>query len=264
METVRSADGTIIAYDRAGEGPPVVQVAGATCDRQVNAPVAELLSPHCTVYNYDRRGRGDSGDEAAGEYSAALLLEREIQDIHALLGSAGGAAGVFGSSSGAILAAEAAAAGLKITRLALWEPPYGLTEDDSHGHLDYVRRLHELLVQNRNGEAAELFLRQVGLPEAFIAGMRQAPAWAAMEKIAPTLRYEAAAMGDGLLPAGRLAGLAIPALVLDGGASMDILRAASRAAAGALPDAAYRTLEGQEHNVAAEAIAPALAEFFAR
>ncbi|MFI0352003.1 alpha/beta fold hydrolase [Actinomadura sp. 9N407] len=264
MQTVRSGDGTIIAYERTGEGPPVVLVAGATCDRQVSAPIAELLSAHCTVFNYDRRGRGDSGDEAAGEYSAALLLEREIQDIEAVIGAAGGAAGLWGSSSGAILAAEAAAAGLRVTRLAMWEPPYGLAEDDSRGHLDYVKRLHELLAQNRNGDAAELFLRQVGLPQEFVAGMRQSPTWAGMEKIAPTLRYDAAALGDGLLPAARLATLTIPALVMDGGASMDILRAASRAAADALPDAAYRTLPGQEHAVAAEAIAPALAEFFAR
>ncbi|MEW2354341.1 alpha/beta fold hydrolase [Spirillospora sp. NPDC029432] len=264
METVRSADGTVIAYERAGSGPPVVLVSAATCDRSVNAPIAELLSAHCAVLNYDRRGRGDSGDEAAGEYSPALLLEREIQDLRAVIGAAGGAAGVWGSSSGAVLAAEAAAAGLPVTRLSMWEPPYGLTEEDSRGHLEYVRRLHGLLAAGRHGDAVELFFRAAELPEEFIAGMRQSPMWAGLEKIAPTLRYDAAALGDGLLPAGRLGALRIPAQVLDGGASVDILRAASRAAAEALPDATYRTLDGQEHNVAAEAIAPALAGFFCR
>lgn len=264
METVRSGDGTVIAYERTGHGPPVVLVAGATCDRRVNAPVAELLSAHCTVFNYDRRGRGESTEESAADYSPALLLEREIQDLHAVIGAAGGAAGVWGSSSGAVLALEAAAAGLPVTRLALWDPPYGLTEEDSRGHLQYVRNLQELLLQNRHGEAMALFLRTIDLPEEFIAGMRQSPMWADMVKIAPTLRYDAAALGDGLLPARRLRSLKVPTLVLDGEASAGVLRNAARAVADTLPDATHRTLQGQEHNVAAEAIAPVLAGFFAR
>ncbi|GLZ03298.1 alpha/beta hydrolase [Actinomadura sp. NBRC 104412] len=264
MQSVRSGDGTRIAYERSGQGPPVVLVAGALCDRRAAAPIAELLSAHCTVYNYDRRGRGDSTDACTVFGTPADALRREIEDLEAVLGAAGGPAGVWGSSSGAVLAAEAVAAGLPITRLAMWEPPYGLTEEDSRGHLGYTRRLEETVAEGRHGDAAALFLGHIGVPEEFIAGMRRSPAWPAMEKIAPTLRYDAAALGDGLLPAGRLAALTIPVLVLDGGASMDVLRSAARAVAGTIPDALHRTLEGQEHNVAAEAIVPALAEFFAR
>jgi pimeloyl-ACP methyl ester carboxylesterase len=264
METVRSADGTLIAYERSGEGPPVLLVAGAMCDRHVAAPIAELLSAHCTVFNYDRRGRGDSADAGTVFGTPADALRREIEDIEAMLGAAGGPAGVWGASSGAILAAEAVAAGLPITRLAMWEPPYGLTAEDSRAHLDYERRLHEAVAAGHHGDAAELFLRHAGVPEEFVAGMRRSPSWPGMEKIAPTLRYDAAALGEGLLPADRLASIKVPTLVLDGGASMQTLRAAARAVADAVPDVRHRTLAGQEHNVAAEAIAPVLAEFFTR
>jgi pimeloyl-ACP methyl ester carboxylesterase len=264
METVRSADGSLIAYERSGEGPPVLLVSGAMTDRQVNAPIAELLSAHCTVFNYDRRGRGDSGDACTVFGAPADALRREIEDIKALLGAAGGTAGVWGASSGAVLAAEAVAAGLPITRLAMWEPPYGLTGDDARAHKEYTGKLHAAVAEGRRGDAAELFLRRVGVPDEFLDGMRRSPAWPAMEKIAPTLRYDAAAQGDGLLPADRLSAIKVPTLVLDGGASMDVLRAAARAVAETVPDVRHRTLEGQEHNVAAEAIVPALAEFFAR
>jgi pimeloyl-ACP methyl ester carboxylesterase len=258
MSTVTSADGTTIAYEQSGSGPAVVLVGGILGDRSQQAPVAALLADRFTVYNYDRRGHGESGN------SEPYAVEREIEDLDAVVEAAGGPALVYGTSGCGVLALYAAAAGLapKIRKLAIWEPPYVVDDSRPPVPPDYGERLATLLAEGRRGDMVELFMTgAVGLPHEFVAQMRQAPWWPAQEALADTLVNEATLMGDFSLPRARLAGVAVPTLVIDGGTTPWLSHAA-QAVAGALPDARRRTLPGQPHNVAPEAIAPALAEFF--
>ncbi|MEW9534374.1 alpha/beta fold hydrolase [Microbispora sp. NPDC049125] len=257
MNTVRSSDGTAIAYDRIGAGTPVVLVSGASCARAVHTELAELLSARFTVLNYDRRGRGDSGD------TQPYAVEREIEDLHAVIGEAGGEAAVFGSSSGAVLALRAAAAGLPVTRLALWEPPFMSDPDAPGRQADYAARLGELLGAGRRGDAMALFMRTVGLPEEMIAQMRRAPMWPDLEALAPTLAYDAAVMGDATLPTGTAASVKTPSLVLHGGRTAPFLADAARMLAATLPDSRLLSLAGLDHTVEADVVGPVLADFFA-
>jgi Alpha/beta hydrolase family len=257
VNNVHSHDGTTIAFDRSGEGPPVILVCGASTTRAANAALAALLAQHFTVFNYDRRGRGDSGD------TAPYAVDREIEDLNALIVEAGGSASVFGSSSGAILALQAAAHGLAMTKLALWEPPFSVDAGGIQWHMGYRTRLDELLAADRRGDAVELFMQHVGMPPEFIAQARTMPWWPGTEAIAPTLAYDAAVMGDSSVPAARVARVIVPTLVLDGGASPAWAVQAAQTLAKALPDARRHTLEGQTHNVAPEVLATVLVEFFA-
>ena len=172
MDTVTSRDGTTIAYDRLGDGPPVVLVCGGSTDRMANAGLAAELAGGHTVYNFDRRGRGDSGD------TQPYAIEREVEDIAAVIGVAGGPANLYGTSSGAGLAMHAAAAGLPVARLALWEPPYSVNgRPDLPDDTAAVYR--ELVEAGRRGDAIEYFMAKVvGLPPKFVANARQAPWWA--------------------------------------------------------------------------------------
>jgi pimeloyl-ACP methyl ester carboxylesterase len=261
METVNSSDGTAIAFDQSGDGPPVVLVCGASTDRSANAPLAALLAPHFTVFNYDRRGRGDSGD------TAPYAVEHEIKDLEALINEAGGSAFVFGSSSGANLALEAAAQGLAIMKLALWEPNFIVNDGRPPLPKVYVEQLTQLVSSGRRGEAVEFFMtKAVGVPVEFVTPMRDMPMWSAMEQVAHTLAYDGTIVRDDMagnpVSAERWVSLTVPSLVIDGGTTL-WLSDGARALADALPDARRRTLEGQPHNVAPEAIAPALEEFFA-
>jgi pimeloyl-ACP methyl ester carboxylesterase len=259
MPTVRSTDGTTIAYEFAGHGPAVVLVDGAMCYRASGPmrPLAAALHNDFTVYAYDRRGRGDSGDAAA--YSP----EREIEDLDALLAAAGGAAGVYAISSGVALAVAAAAAGAPIRALALYEPPFLTETGGGPAKARYTDELTELLAAGRNGDAAALFMNYIGMPADTVAGLRTQPFWPTFEAIAPTLAYDDEIMGDGTVPAGIAAKISVPTLVLDGGASPDNLRGAARALADAVPGARHATLSGQTHDVAVPALAPVLVEFFA-
>jgi pimeloyl-ACP methyl ester carboxylesterase len=256
VDTVVSQDGTAIAFDRAGDGPPVILVNAGPTDRVANAPLAGLLAPHFTVLNYDRRGRGDSGD------TAPYAVDREYDDLEAIIDEAGGSADVFGSSGGGILALEAAARGLAIAKLAVWEPPYILDGTRPPVPADYRQQLDELLAAGRRGDMVELFLTQaVGMPAEFVAPVRQSPFWPSMEAVAPALVYDAMIVGDFSLPTARVAAIKVPTLVIDGGQT-PWLSATAQAVAAALPDAQRRTLEGQPHNVDATALAPALTGFF--
>jgi hypothetical protein len=255
METVTSADGTTIAFDQIGAGPPLVLVAGAACDRAVDARIAEGLAAHFTVLNYDRRGRGDSTD------TLPYAVEREIEDLEVLLAAAGGSPVVVGLSSGAVLAAHAAAAGLPVGHLVMWEPPFRLDAAARRTAREYAERTTALLAEGRRGDALELFMTVVGLPAEAIAGMRQSPYWELGERLAPTLAYDAAVTGDGSIPAERFAGITVPTAVFTGGASPDWFRAAGRAAAGAIPGATYGELPGQTHDVAPDALASAVQDF---
>jgi pimeloyl-ACP methyl ester carboxylesterase len=256
MEKVASKDGTTIAFDRTGEGPPVILVCGGSTDRMANAPLAALLVPHLTVLNYDRRGRGDSGD------TAPYAVEREVEDIDAVITAAGGSAFLYGTSSGGALALEAAASGLFITRLALWEPPY-ILDESARPPADQVERYNEMIAEGRRGDAVEYFMSKVvGMPPEFVADARTQPWWPAQEALAHTLAYDATIMGDYSVPTERAASVKVPTIVIAGGADFPWMRDTAQALANALPDAQTRTLEGQGHNVDPAVLATALLEFF--
>lgn len=265
MTTTRSKDGTTIAFDRAGAGPALVLVHPATSYRAFNPSMAELaqrLSSRFTVFNYDRRGRGESGD------TSPYAVEREIEDLDAVIGEAGGSAFVYGMSSGAALALEAANRGLAIERLALYEPPFIV--DDTRPPLppDYLVRLRELLSSGRRGDATAYYLTSVALlPPEVVAQMREQPMWAGFEAVEPTLAYDAAVMGATMsgrpLAAERVASVTAPTLVIVGSAAGDWARNSASALAAALPDGRLSTLEGQFHAVQPGLLASALEQFFA-
>ncbi len=238
---VKSADGTTIFFERRGAGAPVILVGGAFNDRTTVAGLAEVLAGDFTTIAYDRRGRGDSGD--AAEYA----IEREIEDIAALIAEAGGSASVFGHSSGAVLALEAAAAGLPIDKLVAYEPPYATPEESRGDVLGQVRA--QLAEGDRDG-AVKTFLMVAGTPEEMVEGMKQAPVWGWFTGLAHTLPYDLTICGPGAHPrSDHLARIAVPTLVIGGGASPEGLQAGARVAAEAVPGARHETLEGQDHGV---------------
>lgn len=251
METVQSLDGTTIAFDRSGRGPALVLVVGAFCDRSSTESLAAGLDPRYTVYEYDRRGRGDSNEK--GPYS----IEREVEDLAALVEAAGGSAFVFGHSSGAALALEAAARGIRMEGLVAYEPPYveGATTE-------LAARLTELVASGRRAEVTERFLALVGTPPEALAHIAAGPGWEHMQSFANTLPYEIALCNDGSAPLDRLARITTPTLALAGGMSPDWARDAARVIAATVPGAESRVLEGQDHGVADEVLIPVLTEFF--
>jgi pimeloyl-ACP methyl ester carboxylesterase len=263
MENVISKDGTCIAFHRYGAGSPIIQVGGAFQHRALDpktAQLATLLAPHFSVFHYDRRGRGDSGD------ALPYAVEREVEDVQALIEAAAGSAYVFGMSSGGIPARHAAAR-FGITRLAVYEPPFLVDETRAPLALDYVARLEALLSSGRRGEAVEVFITEaVGMPAEFVAPMRGMPIWPAFESVAHTLAYDGAFTADGMRgdpsQLQRWASGTVPTLVADGGASPAWMRNAAQALGDVLPNARRTTLEGQTHDVAPEVLAPVLAEFF--
>jgi pimeloyl-ACP methyl ester carboxylesterase len=261
MKTVISKDGTTIAFDQSGKGPAVILVDGALQYRafdQGMAPLADLLAKHFTVFHYDRRGRGDSTDTKTYE------LEREIEDIAALIDAAGGSAFLYGISSGAALAFEAAfALNGKVKKLAMYEAPYNDDGTARKAWTKYRKQLKELVAAGRAGEAVGLFMMLVGASAADVEGMRQHPMWPLWEAVGLTLAYDAAALGeDASLPTKRAAKLAIPTLVMDGGSGeWSFMHDTAVTLAKALPHGQHCTLEGQTHEVDSEALAPVLIEF---
>lgn len=265
MAKVRSADGTQIAFDRTGDGPAVIFVDGANAYRAINPTgtrLAELLAPAFTVFTYDRRGRGDSGDNAARPSK-----DREIEDLAAMISAAGGSAYVFGGSSGAMLALDGAARDLGIERLALYEAPLRVDSSFAPVPEDYGRRLHELLSAGRRSDAVELFFSEVlRLPAGAVGQMKSSPFWPKLEEVAPTLEYEAALYGDALsgnpLGTDRWGSVLTPTLVIDGGGSPPMMRSAADALARILPNAERRTLKGQTHAVDPIVLGSVLLDFF--
>ncbi|MDI9831038.1 alpha/beta hydrolase [Streptomyces sp. KAU_LT] len=251
-----SADGTSLAYASRGEGPPVILVSGAMSTGDTMAPLAEALADRCTAVVYDRRGRGGSGD------TQPYAVEREVEDLAALIDAVGGEAALYGVSSGGALALRAAASGLPVPRIAVYEVPFAVSEDGAGERAEYTERLTAALAEDRRGDAVELFLRLTGLGEGIIRGARQSPMWPGMESIAPTLAYDDAVMGGGTVPEARLASITAPVLSLAGGASPDWMREAARTVADTAPQGTYRVLERQSHMVEPRVLAPVLAEFF--
>lgn len=261
MRTITSEDGTKIAFDQAGSGPVVILVAGAIQHRafdQETAYLADLLAPYFTVVNYDRRGRGESGDTQP--YAPA----REIEDIQALIDDGGGAAYLYGMSSGAALAMEAAnALGSKVKKLAMYEAPFNDDPKARQRWQEYRQELNALLAQGRRGDAMALFMGLVGTPPEQLQQVQQSPAWPIFERVAPTLAYDAAILGEeSAVPCEQAAHVQIPALVMAGEESPPFMRTTAAALAGAIPGGRYKVLAGQTHAVAAEVLAPPLIDFF--
>jgi pimeloyl-ACP methyl ester carboxylesterase len=267
MDHVTSKDGTSIAYRRSGSGPAVILVTGGLDDGSENAPLAEELAGRFTTYNYARRGRADSGD------TPPYALEREIEDLDALVAEAGGSAHLYGVSSGGALVLEAAAAGIAADRLAVYEVPYCVDGDLRRRWLAYVEQLGEVLAEGRRGDAVALFMRLTGASDETVAGARSSPFWPGVEALAHTLAYDAACLRDGRPPAGRFARITQPALVVTGeagadphlaGLPSDFLDRAADAIVACVPETERLTLDGQGHVVDPKAMASVLERFFGR
>jgi pimeloyl-ACP methyl ester carboxylesterase len=259
MRTVISKDGTSIAFNQSGQGPALILVAGALTTCADWSSLAARLAPHFSVFAYDRRGRGESGD------SPPYAVEREVEDLDALIIEAGGSAFVFGHSSGAALALEAAVQlGEKVKKLAMYEAPYNDDREAKLAWRAYLQQLTELLAAGRRGDAVALFMQYVGMPAEHIEAMRQAPTWPQLEAIAPTLAYDHTAIlgKDASVPIERAAHVLVPTLIMNGGASYPFMYETARALSKAIPHAQLRTLEGQDHGPADDVLAPALQEFF--
>lgn len=255
MRKVVSRDGTTIAYEKAGEGPPIVLLNGGFRDHTIFDPLVPELAPHCTTYVYDRRGRGESGD------SPTYAVEREFEDLEAIIEEAGGQAVVFAGSSGANLALEAAMAGAPITKLALHEPYYRV-EGYPKPPEDFMAVLKALLADGKRSEAAEYFLANlVGFTPDVIADWRQGPLWATNEANAHTLPYDTAICGDFTVPVERLATFRTPTLVVNSDSTSDWLRAAARATAAALPNGWGMELPGSWHRVQTDILGRVLVGF---
>jgi pimeloyl-ACP methyl ester carboxylesterase len=258
---VVSRDGTTIAYDKAGSGPPVILVVGALCSRTMGPGVklGPMLAQQFTVFTYDRRGRGESGENAPYE------VEREIEDMEALIREAGGSAFVFGHSSGAVLGLRAAAHGLPIKKLALYEAPFIVDRSRPSTENDWAQ-IDAFVREGHRADAVRVFLKTVGVPAFLIFLMRWLPVWRKITAVAHTLPHDGAIVKEFQrgepLPRASWATVTIPTLVIDGGKSPSWMRNGTRSLATALPNAQYRTLEGQTHDVSAKVLAPELKEFF--
>lgn len=265
MHTVTSNDGSTIAYDREGSGPAVILVAGALGYRKFKKTeeLVGLLADRCTVINYDRRGRGDSTE--AGPFA----VEREIEDIEALVKAEGGSASIWGWSSGGALALRAAAAGIGIDRVSVYEVPFIVNPGHDRPTRDYGERLDELVAaDDRNGAVKHFMRNAVGVPAPFVAVMRLTPMWKGLRSTAHTLPYDWAALGKHTmygapLDAAEWAGVSMPTQVVYGEKSPEVLQEGSRALAEVLPNAELRELPGVSHNLKMKRLAPVLAEFFA-
>lgn len=261
MTRVQSADGTPIAFERTGSGPAVILVDGALCSRAFgpSCNLSKALAPHATVYTYDRRGRGESGDRSP--YAPA----REVEDIAALIAHAGGAAALVGLSSGAALALEAAASGLPVTHVVAYEPPY-VDHEGTGAELPHLEALRERLQHGDRGGAVAYFMKDmVNVPGVFVIMMRLMPwLWSKMKRVAHTLPYDARVMTGFRVPTARLAPVRVPALVMHGSKTDARLKSAATAVAAVIPGATHRELPGQTHNVSPKALAPAIVEFMSR
>ncbi|MFD7158415.1 alpha/beta fold hydrolase [Kribbella sp. NPDC059898] len=255
MEKVTSADGTTIAYDRVGTGSPVILVGGALCDRNSHRPLAEALADEYEVITYDRRGRGDSGDTAPYD------VQREVEDIAALLTATGGTTAIYGHSSGAALAAIAAVT-LPFSQVVMHEPPYGPDNADTD---DDGGQVIEALRDGRNQDAVEQFLLMTGLPKEVA---QQVAATPGLADVAPTLPYDFAVMGHALdhggTPVALLRRVTPDTLVLAGTATAPFMIDAAHRVTEILPNATYADLPGQQHAVPPEALAPVLKNFLRR
>jgi hypothetical protein len=255
-EFAESADGTSIAFDRVGTGPALVVVGGAFNTRLSPYPLVTLLSERFTVYSYDRRGRGDSGS-AVDETDS---VRREVEDLAAVVAAAGGSARVYGHSSGAIIALEAAIAGVPLTSIAVYEPPYSF--DPQHPDPGDDFGFPAAIAAGDRDAAARAFLQITGMPAGAVAGMTAAPWWGGLVSTALTLSHDIALTGDGRIPERRLAAVEAPVLAMDGGSSPEWAARAAIGIASAVGHGTRLTVDGQNHAVDQTVLAPILSGFF--
>jgi pimeloyl-ACP methyl ester carboxylesterase len=255
VETLTTPDGTTIAYQVTGTGPALVLVVGAFCDRSSTADLTALLADAFTVYEYDRRGRGASGD------TPPYAAQREVEDLTAVLAATGGTPYVYGHSSGAVIALEAAAGGAPVRAVVAYEPPYTAGDDPSGGSGEILERVRARIEAGDRDGAAAAFLEGAGAPAEVVAMIRTGPGWPRMCELAPTLVYDLTLTNGGLVPAGRLAHIDVPTLLLAGGASPAWAGRSAAAVAAVVPGARTSVVAGQGHGVAAAAVAPVLREF---
>jgi pimeloyl-ACP methyl ester carboxylesterase len=259
MKTVTSKDGTLIAYNQAGSGEPVVLVDGALCSSAFGPmpSLAKLLEPHFTVFNYDRRGRNKSGD------TQPYAPEREIEDLDAVIRAAGGSAFVAGVSSGAALALAGAAAGLNIKKLALYEAPFMVDKTGHQPPKDSAEQLKKMIAEGRRGDAVKFFVRDmVNVPAFAVFMMSIMPVFKKLKAVAHTLPYDATVMGDFSLPVQKAGLVKVPAMVAGGEKSPVSMQNAVRQTAAAIPGSELKMFPGQTHNISMKVLAPALIEFF--
>ena len=256
METLNSTDGTAIAYQQTGTGPSLILVVGAFCDRSSTASLTPLLAAHFTVYEYDRRGRGSSGD------SDGYAIDLEVDDLADLISAAGGSALLYGHSSGAALVLEAAARGLPITGLAAYEPPYTALEDGTGGSEELLEGVRARIGAGDRDGAAALFLQASGTPPEVITMLQQGPGWPRMRELAPPLVYDLTLCNGGVVPRERLARIGVPTVTISGGSSPEWAGRACAAVAAAVPGARHVVLDGQTHAVAHDVVAPVLIDHF--
>ncbi|WP_280271219.1 alpha/beta fold hydrolase [Nocardia wallacei] len=254
LHTTLSADGTELAYDVRGDGPALVYITGATCFRTFRPVIADakVFASEFTVYTYDRRGRGDSGDTLP--YSVA----REVEDIEAIIDAAGGTAHVYGHSSGAVLALEAALRlPHKIDRAFVYDASYVHDEAERDSYAALSGQVDALLEQGQNARAVKHFLRGIGMPRLFVHLLPLVPGWATMRALAPTLAYDIALTRD-LPPVDRMNKIEVPVRVAVGGRSPASLLEVARQLADAIPGSEHRVIDGQNHMVNPKVLLPVL------
>ncbi|HZY38767.1 MAG TPA: alpha/beta hydrolase [Mucilaginibacter sp.] len=259
MKTVTSKDGTQIAYDQTGSGPAVVLVDGALCSRAFGPlpSLAKLLEPHFTVFNYDRRGRNQSGDTQPYD------RQREIEDLDAVIQAAGGSAFVAGVSSGAALTLAGAAAGLNMKKIALYEAPFMVDKTGHQPPKDSADQLKKLIAEERRADAVKFFMRDmVNVPGFAVFIMSVMPIFKKLKAVAHTLPYDASIMGDFSLPRQKAALVKVQALVGGGEKSPVSMQNAVKQTAAAIPGSVLKMFPGQTHNISMKVLAPALIEFF--
>ena len=261
MQRINSKDGTLIAFDKFGKGPALILVDGAiTMRSSPSKPIlCKLLEPYFTVYNYDRRGRGDSGD------TYPYSVKREIEDIEAIVDLSGGTACLYGHSSGGALALEAALElDSKIKKLAIYEVPYNDDKKDQPAWKEYLRVLGKALSEGRKGDAVALFLKFLGAPVDRIEGMMHSPVWTAFEGLAPTLAYDhIILLSDDLsIPGNKVHKIKIPSLIMSGNAGFPFMKETALTLSQIIPNAKLLIFKDQQHNLSPDVLAPALIEFF--
>lgn len=259
MHTITSRDGTRIAYDVYGEGEPVILVEGAFCGRHfgITNKLAAELGKNFRVYHYDRRARGDS------DPSTDYRMERELEDLEALMQEAGGSASIIGFSSGACLAIEAAAAGLPVRHLAFYEPPYMVGPKARKVPANFEAEVQQLVAERRYGDAVAYFMTKlIGMPSIFLIPMKFSKMWKEICPQAASLPFDMAAVNGFNPPIERMRGIKVPTLAIHGTKTFPVLVDSTTLCAKTIPGAGHVILPGQSHEVKAEAIAPELVRFF--
>jgi pimeloyl-ACP methyl ester carboxylesterase len=260
--TTTSRDGTTIAYTKRGSGPPLIIVDGVFCYRE-NGPATELaslLAQHYTVFTYDRRGRGESTD------TAPYTVEREIDDLRAVVTEARATPFVLGISSGAALTLQAVASGVGAKRIALYEPPYEAA--GSPRRLEDARiRLQSFISDGDRAGAVRFFMTGVfGAPRAFVFAMPflMPTAWKRNKLVVHTAPHDLMILADRSVLNERSSSIPVPTLVIGGEKSPKGLRDAVTVVGDALPNGTIRFLSGQDHNISGPVLVPVLFEYFGK